>query len=165
MRLRSIAISHFKNFLESQTIEVEDDVTCLVGKNESGKTTILRALHRLNPANADGKTFDVTTEYPRWRLSRDRKLSDLGKLAPISAKFALDDGDRAALADVTGIDLPAETLCRFSRRYDNSLTLDLSAPVEVVIASAARDASIDKTDTEEFIALGEIDAALLRPGR
>jgi ABC-type cobalamin/Fe3+-siderophores transport system ATPase subunit len=40
---------------------VERDVTCLIGKNESGKTTVLKALHRLNPAN-NRDTFNETKE-------------------------------------------------------------------------------------------------------
>ena len=50
MKLQAVTIQKFRNFVDAQRIEIEDDVTCLVGKNESGKTTILKALHRLNPA-------------------------------------------------------------------------------------------------------------------
>lgn len=73
-------------------------MTRLVGKNESGKTTILKALHRLNPANGDSAKFDLATEYPRWKLSKDRKQNpDIAKPIPIKAEFIFGDGDLAAL--------------------------------------------------------------------
>ena len=43
MRLIAVTIQKFKNFVEAQCITIEPDVTGLVGKNESGKTTILKA--------------------------------------------------------------------------------------------------------------------------
>ena len=51
MRLKQITVQSFRNFVDPQNVEIEDDVTCLVGKNESRKTTLLKALHRLRPAN------------------------------------------------------------------------------------------------------------------
>src|SRR5437870_3174101 len=104
MRLTAVKIQKFRNFVEPQRIEIEHDVTCLVGKNESGKTTILKALHRLRPANGSDLRFDLTTEYPRWRLARDRRRdSEIGKICPIEAEFALEEADLTAMADVFGV--------------------------------------------------------------
>jgi len=64
MRLTRIRIKRFRNFVEAQDIDIEPDVTALVGKNESGKTTILQALHRLKPANLKDDEFNLVTEYP-----------------------------------------------------------------------------------------------------
>ena len=64
MKLEAVTVQRYRNFVDPQRIEIEPDVTCLVGKNESGKTTILKALHRLKPANGSDVTFDLTTEYP-----------------------------------------------------------------------------------------------------
>lgn len=36
--------------------------TCLVGKNESGKTTLLRALEKLNPLGQFKVTYDKTMD-------------------------------------------------------------------------------------------------------
>jgi predicted ATP-dependent endonuclease of OLD family len=48
---------NFKSVEDSDEFSV-GGVTCLVGKNEAGKTAILQALHRLNP-HAGDKKFDV----------------------------------------------------------------------------------------------------------
>src|SRR5271169_948691 len=67
MRLRAAQVKHFKLIQDGGRFRV-DDLTCLVGKNESGKTAVLKALHRLNPDDPDESDFDVETEYPRHQL-------------------------------------------------------------------------------------------------
>ena len=92
MLLTSVTIQFFRNFVEPQTIAIEEDLTVVVGKNESGKTTILKALHRLNPANAENAAFELRTDYPRWRLAPDRRRNrQILDLEPVSAEFRLDD--------------------------------------------------------------------------
>lgn len=71
MILTEARVALFRNIIDSGWVPVDADVTCLVGKNESGKTAFLQALYRLNPVYADG--FDLVNEYPRWRASRDRR--------------------------------------------------------------------------------------------
>jgi energy-coupling factor transporter ATP-binding protein EcfA2 len=159
MRLTRVTLSKFKNFLNPQTIEIEDDVTCLVGKNESGKTTILKALHRLNPANGDDREFDATTEYPRWRLSRDRRGGGLGKVEPVVAEFQLDEDDIAALTPALGVSPPASALIIAARNYDNELVLGIRVDAEDVILAAAEDASVDHARAAELANQGDIDAA------
>lgn len=39
MKLEAVTVQLYRNFVDAQRIVVEPDVTCLVGKNESGKTT------------------------------------------------------------------------------------------------------------------------------
>ena len=120
MKLRAVTIQKFRNFVEPQRIEIEDDVTVLVGKNESGKTTVLRALHRLKPANGDQKKFDLVTEYPRWRLSRDRREGDLEKVRPITAEFTADSADVDALEEKRPSPLRPSTVVCAARDYGNS---------------------------------------------
>ena len=49
MRMTRFHVQKYRNTLDSTVIEIEPDVTCLVGKNEAGKTAALEALYRLNP--------------------------------------------------------------------------------------------------------------------
>jgi ABC-type branched-subunit amino acid transport system ATPase component len=82
---------------------VERDVTCLIGKNESGKTTVLKALHRLNPAN-NPDVFNETKDYPRRHLARDRRKAGgtLEEMVPVSASFVLEGDDIDLLASAFG---------------------------------------------------------------
>ena len=64
MRLATVRVTEFKSIKDSGTFQV-GDVTCLVGRNESGKTALLQALYRLNPIIEGQGIFDVTEDYPR----------------------------------------------------------------------------------------------------
>ncbi len=158
MQLRAVTLKLYRNFVDEQRIVVEPDVTCLVGKNESGKTTILKALHRLKPANGDDTQFDLTTEYPRWRLAADRRKNDaLDQTRPIAAEFCLDDADRAALEDEYGVPIPNATICRATRSYANKSTASLTATLDTVATEAAATAKVvdedfGKLDTSESLA-------------
>lgn len=157
MKLEAVTVKLYRNFVDEQRIIIEPDVTCLVGKNESGKTTILKALHRLKPANGEDTEFDLTTEYPRWRLAADRrKNSNLDETRPISAEFSLEDADRAALEDVYGIPIPSAAICRATRSYTNKANVSLTATLDTVAAEAAR--TVKATD-EDFKKL-DISASL-----
>jgi energy-coupling factor transporter ATP-binding protein EcfA2 len=161
MRLSSITIQLFRNFVQAQAIAVEPDVTVLVGKNESGKTTILKALHRLNPANLSDTKFDLTTEYPRWRLSRDRKKNpQLAQTIPISAVFELVSGDVTALSDLLPADPPEGTRCNVSRSYDNKLIVGLEADATAVITKAAQSAELTTDDTDRLLKVESVEAAI-----
>lgn len=151
MRLRSITIQRFKNIVDPQIIEIEHDVTCFVGKNESGKTTILKALHRLNPANGAGWAFDVTTEYPRWRLARDRRTENLDSVAPISAEFDLEDTDISVLAGHFSATPPRGTVCKASRQYNNNLELELSCELKEIVNAASAEALVKAEDIAELL--------------
>ncbi|MGW7260627.1 AAA family ATPase [Streptomyces sp. NPDC054834] len=116
MLVTSVEIEAFRNIMNKQTMVVDPQVTCLIGKNESGKTTILKALHRLNPAN-NPDDFHVTTDYPRRHLSRDRRSKNLDTVAPLTAIFALEDADFDALEEVVGVRPPTGTYVKASRLY------------------------------------------------
>jgi hypothetical protein len=49
--LKRLHVHKVGNIVDSGWVEVEPDVTDLVGENESGKSTLLHALFRLNPVS------------------------------------------------------------------------------------------------------------------
>lgn len=60
----------YKSIDDSTPVELADTVTVLVGKNESGKTAFLEALHKALPL--DGAKYDYIADYPRKDLVRYR---------------------------------------------------------------------------------------------
>ncbi|TDC64137.1 hypothetical protein E1200_20890 [Actinomadura sp. GC306] len=81
MQLLGAHITHYRSIEDSGRLDVEPDVTCLVGKNESGKTTALQGLYRLNPVEA-AATFDEVIDFPA-RLTRKRKEYPDGRRIPV----------------------------------------------------------------------------------
>src|SRR5574344_2170711 len=54
LMITKIAIKNFGSIKEEEIIKLNKDVTTFIGKNESGKSTLLRAIDKLN----NGKILD-----------------------------------------------------------------------------------------------------------
>ena len=72
IKLKKVEIDKYKSFLEKQEIDIEDGVTRIVGKNESGKTALLEAMAKFNYFDSSDDTFkfNSTNEYPRGLLKK-----------------------------------------------------------------------------------------------
>lgn len=95
MKLTNVHVTKYRSIDDSTEFETEPDVTCLVGKNESGKTAILQALLRLNPER--DVEFDVTRDYPRVGLNKYRRHHDEDPANVVTARFSLDSDEVSAL--------------------------------------------------------------------
>jgi predicted ATPase len=152
MKLKKVQITLYRNIVDSNVVPIESDVTCLVGKNESGKTAFLQALYSLNPAYPDAVRVDVTHDYPRWRKVRDERKYDLDQICPVKAYFSLDKSDFQALTGRIPLELPVDTVAVATRNYNGDFDISLSfaekywidllvdaGPVNGVEKKAARD--------------------------
>ena len=61
MQLTAFRIFKYRNIEDSGLIKLVDRLTCVVGKNQSGKTNLLRALQKLNPLDKSVK-YDARTD-------------------------------------------------------------------------------------------------------
>ena len=100
MKLTSFRVGPYRNILDSGQIDVDPKVTVLVGKNESGKTNLLHALHSLNSATEDEPVPRL--DYPRWLQKAHEKTGEYGSAKPIEMVFALTDEEQQAVADRFG---------------------------------------------------------------
>jgi predicted ATP-dependent endonuclease of OLD family len=48
MRLTKIQIKNFRSFVDSEIVEIDENVTIVIGKSDQGKTTFLRAVNSFN---------------------------------------------------------------------------------------------------------------------
>jgi hypothetical protein len=65
MQLKSFRITNFRSINDSGDIDVSR-ITALLGRNESGKSNLLRGLHTLNPAEGF-KALNPIKDFPRHR--------------------------------------------------------------------------------------------------
>jgi len=70
LTLTKVQVWKYKSIEDSTPVELSDAVTVLVGKNESGKTAFLEALHKALPLDTAG--YDYVADYPRKDLVRYR---------------------------------------------------------------------------------------------
>ena len=143
MKLKSFQIKSFRSIVDSTPIEVESDVTCLVGKNESGKTAILHALNRLNPV--ESALFDLNAEYPRWLLSKDKREGRADKAVPIDATFELDPEDLQAVQDAVGEGVLQGTDLSLERGYDNVLRWGFTVDEAKAVINLLDEARVSKS--------------------
>lgn len=116
MKLSKLRVRKFRNIIDTGNIDVDEAVTCLVGMNESGKTAVLSALHRLNPI--DNERFDEKRDYLRWLLSKDRRENIVNESVPISATFALEEDEVERIKKVVGTGVLSIDEVTVSRKYN-----------------------------------------------
>ena len=156
MMLESIRIREYKNIRDSGEVAIRDGVTCLVGKNESGKTSLLEALYRLNPLpTGHPESFEALRDYPRRHLGRDRER--VCAVRPIAATFALDDDDVRAVEAALEPGALACPRVRVSRDYENALHWEIDGE-----ASADRSGAAGALPASERSAGGGLAAAVGR---
>ena len=71
MQLIGAHITNYRSVEDSEKFTIEADVTCLVGKNEGGKTAVQQAIYRYNPVEVSAR-FDEVVDFPA-RLTKLRK--------------------------------------------------------------------------------------------
>ena len=104
MRLSKVQIKEFQSIQNSTLVEI-GDVTCLLGKNETGQTAVLQALYRLNPINEADGFIDVTDVCPRRAVvigrndvaAKRRMHADV-----ISATCSLESDGATAVEEMLG---------------------------------------------------------------
>lgn len=135
MRLKSVKVSEFRSVRESGEFEI-GDVTCLVGKNESGKTALLHALYTLNPIVPEHGDFNVTNDYPRVDVEDYQQELDKGTISPANvttAVYELEDYEVASVENDLGKGILRDRCVTIRRGYDNRTTfhLNIDEPVAV----------------------------------
>jgi predicted ATP-dependent endonuclease of OLD family len=116
MRLKEFRVTKFRNIVDSGPIKVDAQVTCLVGKNEAGKSGLIEALELLNPAY--GQMPSRADQYPRWLVAQDRRKGDLDEQVFITATFELDENDHAAVDSVLGAGVLVGNELVIERQYN-----------------------------------------------
>ncbi len=122
MRLVSFRVRLFRNVVDSGEIDVLDN-TCLIGKNEAGKSAIIEALHRLNPAKP--VSLDLLEEYPRWLKKAHEISGEIQNAVPITATYQLSRGEVDDLKEQFGDVLDSDKITVF-RKYEGQLEIKIS---------------------------------------
>jgi energy-coupling factor transporter ATP-binding protein EcfA2 len=101
MRLRNLQVKNFR-CIEDSTEFTICPMTCLVGKNGAGKTSLLEALYKINPDVQELGAFDVLMEYPRSRRREYQKRAQTQPDDAVIATWELEDRDVEALESILG---------------------------------------------------------------
>ena len=151
MILKKYKVENFRSVINSDWIDC-DNVTTLVGINEAGKSNLLLALWKLNPAN-EGE-IDILHDMPVSKLSSFRKKSNEVKF--ITAEFELDEECIKQIESKVECDLQGDKSIIVSRYYDGSYIFKFPSgkPKSKKIEKVAKNGVLDEaTILEEIIVL------------
>lgn len=128
MKLIAFHVKEYKSTRDSNLIEV-GDVTCLVGKNESGKTSLLQALYKLNPLIPEHGKFDVVDDYPRADVEDYRQAIETEHRKHVTvttATFSIDKIEVEAIEKEFGKGVLSDGKLTYSKGYENAPKVGLA---------------------------------------
>ncbi len=144
MKLKKVHIKEFQSIRDSNPFEI-GDITCLVGKNEAGKTAALQALYRLNPLIKSEGDFDVTDDYPRSDVEDYQQGVESGARKPavvVRATFSLDSEDLEKIENDFGKGILKQPELTLSKGYENRLYIALDVNEKIAIEAFIKTAQV-----------------------
>jgi predicted ATP-dependent endonuclease of OLD family len=137
MKLVRAKVTDFKSIDDSGWVDI-DDVTSMVGKNESGKTAFLGALKRLNPVDGVDK-FDLK-DYPRKGYVRYKKTHKDNPAIALTAEFQITEKELEKIEADLGENVLKSTLITVAKDYANNFhwefEVDEKAIVQHILSNA-----------------------------
>jgi energy-coupling factor transporter ATP-binding protein EcfA2 len=118
MRLLSFRVTNYRSVEDSGEVKA-DDLVCLVGKNEAGKTALLQALTGLNPHPSTPREFDKETDYPRRFLQEYSARHPTDDATIITTAWSIDDADAKAIREEIGSKGLKSEPVEIYRRYND----------------------------------------------
>lgn len=148
-------VRDYKSVADSGDVRLDESVTCLVGKNESGKTAFLEPMYRLKPVpTGHPGTFSPLRDYPRARYLRERDEAE--EKRPIEITFELDDDDREVIEDELGERVLRADEITVWRKYDNTYVISVDVDENAAMKKLLADADLDPKLSEGCSTVAEL---------
>jgi predicted ATPase len=141
MKLKEVTIHKYRSFELAQKFDLGNDITILVGMNESGKTSVLEAIATTRYFQDDERfKFNATRDYPR----KDKVRMDKSGENPqaITCVYEIDDDLKQSVETEMGKDIFKSTTFSVTTKYDNSKTIGISVDTKKFIAHKTKELGI-----------------------
>ena len=117
MKLTQARVINYRSIDDSSWVRV-DDVTALVGKNESGKTAFLQAIRKINSISGEEDGF-IIRDYPRKGYIKYKKIHDQNPCEVAQAEFELNAEEISQIEANFGDGILASDKVIVSKNYKN----------------------------------------------
>ena len=124
MKLLKIQVKNFRSVEDSGEFDIADPVTCLVGKNEAGKSALLLALAALNPNQATPVNLDVERDFPRSKLIDYTKNKENNNALVTTTSWELEQREIEAIAQTVGEGVIKSPTIKITMRYDEKMKVN-----------------------------------------
>lgn len=101
MKLIRAQATNYRNIIDSNPVEIGQS-TCLVGKNEAGKSAFLKALEGLRSTDKAFTDYGKITNYPRRAFADYAEDHGSGEAVVMRTSWELDDADVRAITAELG---------------------------------------------------------------
>ena len=150
MKLVRARIQNFRSVEDSEEFSLDEHITCLVGKNESGKTTLLTALYRLNPIFDDAQ-FAWQKDYPRRHLSDYEERHEGKDANVITTWWVIDPVEKQAITDRLGAGALASDEVVVQKGYDNITNWTVSFDEAAIVRHLADNSGFNEDDKAHIV--------------
>lgn len=149
MKLLKYKVFNFRSVEDSGWIEC-DNVTTLVGINESGKSNLLLALWKLNPAR--GGEIDILHDMPVSQLSELREKPE--SIPFVTAEFEVES-EAALISERTGCKIEEGFIFSVTRYYSGRRLYIYPNGKPELIETTDSGGDDDEKEKKDFMALHE----------
>lgn len=156
MILKNAHITNYKCIRDSDSFDLDSEVTCLVGKNEAGKTTILEVLNKLKPVRETDAKFDVTKEYFRKTVLEYKPRHDSKPDTAIVTTWQLQEQDYKAIEDKIGPAARKIGEVKVSKRFDDKVFVDFDLNEQEVVQSLLKASTLEGNEKGKYKAVSNV---------
>lgn len=149
MILKSVRVENFRCIEDSIEFSIEP-VTCLVGKNEAGKTALLQALYKLKPDIQGEGDFIPLYAYPRRKYSEYKERHESDPDNVLTTVWELEKKEIDAVAQTLGNKALRDKLVRVTRGYSNSNVWEIEIDELQVVKHFLRTSGLNQTERADI---------------
>ncbi len=151
MILTKAVVGPYRSINTPQTVDVDPNVTVLVGMNEAGKTVFLKALHKT--LDAQGKeAFNPTDDYPRRHLTTYLKTHDDEPATAVVFTYKPTKAELDTINRALHCNLDESFTFTVTHNYANTRTIDINVSETSALAALQKSAGLS---TDAVKALSE----------
>jgi predicted ATP-dependent endonuclease of OLD family len=147
MILKSVQVTNFKCITDSEAFSIEQ-VTALVGKNESGKTAILQALEKLNSIVEEREDFKVLEDFPR--ATHDDFDDDSRPENVLTTIWELEEAEITEITAIAGIPILTSKTVTVKKGYENELKWSFELQQKDAVTKFLEDATLHAEERSEL---------------
>jgi predicted ATP-dependent endonuclease of OLD family len=150
MKLVRAQVQNYRSVEDSTPFVINDGTTCLVGKNESGKTALLTALYRLNPTIPTDASFDRQRDYPRRYLADYEERHPHEDAVVVRTWWTLDDAELETTRVLLGRAAVLGNELVIAKGYENELIWQIQADESAVVGHLVSSSNLSEDDKGDF---------------